>query len=264
MNQEAVKDIEVTNAKIFTQRWGPFITKITTPLQTIIFTPLTRGIMFEKIPAFLTELEQNNNKIWFDEHKTTYQELRLEFEEFVTRILIACLEFDNELHKLTPKNCMFRINRDLRFSHNKIPYKTFFSIAMTADKRNSDAPSYYFELHPDSHALVAGGLHLPSNAVLYKIRKYLEEDSTKLEKVLRNKDFKNSFRDLQEMKLKTKPKGFDQNNPKIELLRYTSFVATTTFNIQNTPETKIETQIIEYFRVLSPLVKLTRELAALK
>lgn len=220
--------------------------------------------MFEKISTFLKELDQNNNKIWFDEHKTTYQKLRLEFEEFITRILIASVEFDNELHKLTPKNCMFRINRDLRFSKNKTPYKTFFSMAMTANKSNSDSPGYYFELRSDGHVMVGGGLHLPSNPTLYKIRKYLEEDSTKLEKVLRNKDFKKSYGDLQTMKLKTKPKGFDQNNPKIELLRYTSFIATTTFNIQNTPETKIETQIIEYFRVLSPLVKLTREFAALK
>ena len=77
--------------------------------------------------AFLKELAANNNKQWFDANRARYRVLRTRFEELTAELIDGIGTFDAEVRGLKPKDCIFRINRDTRFSNDKSPYKTHFS-----------------------------------------------------------------------------------------------------------------------------------------
>jgi uncharacterized protein (TIGR02453 family) len=110
---------------------------------------------------FLAELEENNNRAWFVMNKPRYDILRAEFLELTTQLIADISKFDPAIAACNPKKALFRINRDIRFSHDKSPYKTHFSAAITASglKKPSQGggPAYYFHIDGSGTLLVAGG-----------------------------------------------------------------------------------------------------------
>jgi uncharacterized protein (TIGR02453 family) len=78
--------------------------------------------------TFLRKLKKNNNKAWFDENRALYETAKKEIEELVEAIISSFGKTEPAIAHLTPKDCLFRINRDVRFSKDKSPYKTNFGI----------------------------------------------------------------------------------------------------------------------------------------
>ena len=97
---------------------------------------------------FLVNLKKNNNKEWFDTNRKLYELAKVDFANLVESVIKQVEKKDTSIAGLTAKDCMFRINRDVRFSKNKEPYKTNFGASITAGGKKSILAGYYFHLEP--------------------------------------------------------------------------------------------------------------------
>ncbi|MBS0307473.1 MAG: DUF2461 domain-containing protein [Proteobacteria bacterium] len=181
------------------------------------------------LTQFLAELAENNNRAWFVMNKPRYDILRAEFLMLVTQLIADISQFDPAIADCNPKKALFRINRDMRFSADKRPYKTTFSAAITASglKKPSQGggPAYYFHIDADGMLLIAGGEYMPPSDRLRAIRQHVIDDAAGFGKMLKNRKLKESFGGLQEEgKLSRPPKGFDADSPQIEHIKLKSFI----------------------------------------
>jgi uncharacterized protein (TIGR02453 family) len=173
---------------------------------------------------FLRELAQNNNKAWFDANRKRYEAARSAFETLVADLIEALRDMDH-LGNLTPKECMFRINRDVRFAKDKSPYNAHMSAQIANGGRHGEGRGYYLHFMPDNGSFLASGLYEPEPAALDNIRQHLVQDAEPLRKIIAAPDFKRYFGALSGDSLKTAPSGYDRTHPNIDLIRYKQFLA---------------------------------------
>ena len=209
--------------------------------------------------AFLSELALNNNRPWFEEHRTTYEQLRGEWLAFVGQVIAGISQFDPNVSVVSPKDAMFRINRDVRFSKDKSPYKTTFSAAICPQGRNSGLPAYYFHVDEAGRLLIAGGVYMPDPASLGQIRKHIAEHPERLAAVLADPAFAATFRTIDGERLKRPPQGYDETTPGIEYIKLKSFTAGTEPERWLAREDRIADEIVAGFRSMFPLVRWLRE-----
>lgn len=211
------------------------------------------------LAQYLAELSENNNRAWFVMNKPRYDILRAEFLELVTTLIGRVATFDPVIASCNPKKALFRINRDMRFSHDKTPYKTFFSASITASglKKPSQGggPSYYFQVNSEGKLLVASGEWLPPADRLKAIRNRILAEPSAFAKVAANKALKGHFGGLQEEgKLKRPPKGFDADAAQIELIKLKHFIVWRETALAGMmPEALVE-EVVAGFKAAQPLV----------
>lgn len=170
---------------------------------------------------FLQQLKTNNNKPWFEANKTTYLN-ELNYIETFAGALLQELSKTDVLETASGKKSVYRIYRDIRFSKDKTPFKTFWGGSFTratSERRGG----YYFHLE-EGNSFFAGGFWGPSAADLKRIRSEFAHDATPFKKILHSESFVKTFGTLQGEQLKTAPKGFDINHEAIDLLRYKQFL----------------------------------------
>jgi len=183
------------------------------------------------ISKFLGELAENNNKEWFDENRKTYEQCRARFLELIQELIDGIAQFDDSLTGVDPKKCIFRINRDIRFSKDKTPYKTNFGALLGAQGRKTEGTGYYIHIAP-WHNFVGGGMYKPQPEVLAKVRQEIDYNSQDLIKIIERPSFKQMYGEIQGEQLKTAPKGYPKDHPFIELLRFKSYYLIKDFNEQ--------------------------------
>jgi uncharacterized protein (TIGR02453 family) len=199
------------------------------------------------LTRYLNELEQNNNRPWFIMNKPRYDILREEFLQVVTELIAELGKFDPAVKFCNPKKAMFRINRDVRFAHDKSPYKTRFSAAIAPNdmRRPSKAggPTYYFQIDGNGKLLFGAGEYMPPPGRLRALRQLMVDDAVGFTKVLRNKRLRATFGDIQnEGKLMRPPKGFDPEAEHIEYIKLKSFFVWTEIDLPiNRPEQLVPT-----------------------
>ena len=187
----------------------------------------------KEILDFLAQLACNNNREWFHEHKDTYLRCQKQFEEFTAQWLERLVDIDPELLGLQPKDCIWRIYRDVRFSHDKRPFKEWFG-AFPAVKggRKSDRGGYYIHLQP-GQCMFAGGIWCPNKDLLYALRKEILSNYDEVESVFANPITNCYFRDFDtEQMLKKVPKGFPADFVHTDWLKRKAY----TFSISLTDE----------------------------
>ena len=169
---------------------------------------------------FLKELKQNNNKEWFDENRALYSDLRNEFEHFINLVIAEIAMFDKSVLHTTAKESIFRINRDIRFSNDKVPYKTNFGAFIAKGGRKGNYAGYYIHVEP-GEGFLAGGIYMPSGPLLKALRSEIYENIAEFKKIVKTPGFIKHFgQELWGEKLKTAPKGFPKDFPDIEYLKY--------------------------------------------
>ncbi len=174
--------------------------------------------------SFLTQLKKNNNKPWFDKNRPVYEEAKADFKSFIEQLLKNIQAFDPSMKGIEAKNCIFRINRDIRFSNDKSPYKSHFGAHMSPGGRKSHQPGYYIHLEPGG-AFLAGGMWEPEGPQLAAIRQEIDYNTKDFKKLLSDKNFKKYFGTLDDSdKLKTAPKGYPKDHPELSLLQHKSFI----------------------------------------
>jgi uncharacterized protein (TIGR02453 family) len=209
---------------------------------------------------FLKKLRRNNNREWFEKNKPTYLKIKEEFELFVADVLHEMIPVDETLAGLDPRKLTFRIYRDIRFSKDKTPYKTFLSAGLSAAGKGTGIPGYYFQIEPGNKSMMASGLYLPNADFLGKIRQEIDYSGDRFKALLSEKKFKKAFGELWDGdKLKTVPKGYQKDHPHIEYLRLRSFMATRTFADAEVESRNFLKQLVESMRVSRPLNDFLRE-----
>jgi uncharacterized protein (TIGR02453 family) len=207
--------------------------------------------------SFLKSLKKNNNKPWFDANKSKYLEVRNNFEEFVALLLQKMALFDEDLKELEYKNCLFRINRDVRFSKDKTPYKINFSASFNKGGKKSIYAGYYLHLQPGGNSFIGGGLWRPEPEQLKKVRQEIDYCFPEFKKIIEVPAFKKNYGGLekdQNQMLINIPKGYEKENPAADFLRMKSFVATKNIADDDLTNPKFMNQIVDSYKTLKPLL----------
>jgi len=208
--------------------------------------------------SFLKSLKKNNNKPWFDNNRDKYSAAKNNFEEFVASLLQNYSSIDEDLKGLAVKDCCFRINRDIRFSKNKTPYKISLSASFNRGGKKSIFAGYYFHLQPGGNSFVGGGLWRPEPNELKKLRQEIDYCLPEFKKIITATSFKKNYGELEREEnqvLVNVPKGYDKENPAADFLKMKSFVATKNLSDQEVLSPNLEKEIIKSFKALMPLVK---------
>lgn len=205
---------------------------------------------------FYRELRRNNHKEWFDRNRKWYEEVKKDTLRFTGELLAWIQAFDPSLGHQQPKDCLFRINRDIRFSADKTPYKTHLGIFMTPGGRKFDFAGYYVHIDEEGGSFAGGGCYLPQADALKKIRREIAGFYEDLEEILKRKAFRETFGELDQEEgvvLKRPPKGFDADHPAIEYLKFKSFTATRALEPQLLTDPKGIDVVIKIMKDLKPL-----------
>jgi len=176
-----------------------------------------------QILNFLKQLQENNHKDWMTENKSVYQEAKKVFEEIVEKIIQEITTFDKDIADLSPKKCIFRLNRDIRFSKDKTPYKTNFGASMQKNGKKSPFSGYYLHIQPEHKSFLAAGIYMPTSDVLKKVRQEIDYNLQEFEEIITDTTFKKYFEEIRGEKLKSNPRGYKIDNPAIEFLKMKSF-----------------------------------------
>jgi uncharacterized protein (TIGR02453 family) len=204
---------------------------------------------------FLSDLIANNNTEWMHANKKRYDNYKKDYHSFIASILDEMKPLDKSLEPLEVKNCTFRINRDIRFSKDKSPYKTNMGVWMSQDKNRKNAPGYYIHFEK-GNCFIAGGVWCPEPSELKLIRKEIEFFHDDLEAIVEDKNFKKEFKELSREEsnvLKKAPKDFDPNHPAIEFLKLKSFTASHKIDEKSFTDSDFSKKIAQQLATLKPL-----------
>lgn len=170
---------------------------------------------------FLKELEENNNREWFNANKDRYLSAKATYEKFVGDIIAGLATFDPEITGIQVKDTVFRIYRDVRFSSDKRPYKTHMGAFIARGGKMSARGGYYVHIEP-GHSLFAGGIWCPDASLLKVLRQDIFANADEFTALLNNKEFARYFT-MDGEKLKKVPAPFPKDEPGSEYVRYKSF-----------------------------------------
>lgn len=207
---------------------------------------------------FLKDLKKNNNKPWFDAHRDAYEKARADFEQFIQAVLDKHSKNDPDLQELTAKKCMFRINRDVRFSKDKSPYKTNFGASMDKGGKKSGLAGYYFHLEPGGKSFLGGGLWQPEPPVIKRIRQEIDYCCDEFTALLSSKKFKNYYGGLYEgenVKLSKVPQGFEKDNPAAEYLKFKSWLVLHSLPDEELTAPGLVKATVEAYKLMQPFVR---------
>lgn len=205
-----------------------------------------------QVIQFLNELSENNNREWFQKNKIRYDESR-EKVLFLTEVVINEIrKFDPDVPLLEPKDCLFRIFRDVRFSNDKRPYKTNFGSFIAKGGRKSMYAGYYFHMEP-SGSFVGGGIYMPAAEPLKAIRQYIAENGEEFLSLINGKNFIKVYPEMMDDKLKTAPKGYLPDHEFINLLKYKSFAFSSQFDKSQILADNFIEKLVHSFKTLHPV-----------
>jgi uncharacterized protein (TIGR02453 family) len=204
---------------------------------------------------FLDDLKANNNRDWFLENKKRYEAVKNDYQQLVADLLDAMKPMDPSLEMLEVKNCTFRINRDIRFSKDKTPYKSHLGIWLSSGAKGLNRSGYYIHLEKGA-SFIAGGLYCPEAEDLKKMRKEIAYFYDDLEAILDDKNFKKEFKDFdrnEKNTLKNPPRGYEKEHPAIEFLKLKSFESSQRIDISAASKKDFVTVMSKKLIALKPL-----------
>ena len=203
--------------------------------------------------GFLEELKKNNNREWFAENKSRYEEEREKVILFADELLLEMQKHD-KIQTISGKKSLYRIYRDVRFSKDKIPYKTHWSghfIRATNELRGG----YFFSLEK-GNSFIAGGFWGPSPEDLKLLRHQIANDEEALRGVITAKSFKDNFGEMFGSQLKTAPKGFPKDHSAIDLLRYKQYILQHNFTDTEVLADDFPQKVTRIFKEMRPFLDL--------
>lgn len=175
-----------------------------------------------KTLEFLSNLEANNSFEWMNEHKKEYQTAKNEFLQFIQELLVQIAEFDQSVAHLEPKRLVYRLNRDIRFSHDKTPYNPAFRAHLSIAERKPIPAGYYICIKPNQSFLGGGVFATQFPQATEMIRDHLVSHHKEFQQIITKKEFMENF-EVEGVKLKNVPRGYDKNHPLAEYLKHKSW-----------------------------------------
>lgn len=175
----------------------------------------------KEVTDFLKGLHENNDRDWFNAHKGEYKLALAYFNGAVEKIVAGIRSFDDSIGALAVKDCTYRIYRDIRFSADKSPYKTYFSAFIAPKGKCGGYGGYYMHISPSGDNILDGsylitGIHMPEPKVLQSIREEIEDNGEGIEQTIAQSD---GFTLSRWAELKRTPRGFAPGTPYDYMLR---------------------------------------------
>lgn len=206
---------------------------------------------------FLSTLKQNNSKEWFEQNRSLYENYRSDIIQLTYNLLTELSKFDPSISQanLDPKRCLTRVNRDLRFSKDKTPYKNYVLIVFNKNGFHGNTAGYYIQIEPNA-SFLGGGIWQTTLELLKKIRQEIDYSFTDINKIITSQKFQKTFPNgLQGVgKLKKMPNGYDENNPASELLKMKGFCTKETVSNKLLTSKECLKTVIESFKASKPLI----------
>lgn len=203
---------------------------------------------------FLKALAKHNNRDWFLANKAKYDLAKADYLLFVEAVLNGIQKTDNTLAELAPKQCVFRINRDVRFSKNKDPYKTNFGASFSKGGKKIQCAGYYFHLEPGA-SFIGGGLWMPMAPELKKVRQEIDYCFKEFSSVIKQKKFQSNFNELDSSnKLVRPPKDYEIDNPAIEYLKLKSFIVSLPITDAELLDKDLVKKVLTIFQAMTPFI----------
>jgi uncharacterized protein (TIGR02453 family) len=214
---------------------------------------MQNAVITKEVFSFLKELEQNNTRDWFAEHKDRFKEQEAGVKDFFTVVMEKMKQHD-DIEKMK----MFRIYRDVRFSKNKSPYKTHLAGSYTRAGARLRG-GYYIHLQP-GNSFIATGFWEPNKEDLLRIRKELELDATEFEKAINQTSFKKIWGNLEGDEVKTAPKGFNREHPNIDLIKKKQYIFVRKFSDKEVVSKDFSLMVDESFKAIRPYFDLMSDI----
>jgi uncharacterized protein (TIGR02453 family) len=202
---------------------------------------------------FIQQLQLNNHKAWMDSHQALYHAARKELIAIADFLIKNTATFDLTIANLQPKDIIFRINRDIRFSKDKQPYKSYMGLFLAQGGKKSDYAGYYLHLSPGNQSFIAGGLFEPTSATLHKVRQEIDYHGKELAQILTSPQLQQLFGNLQGEKLQRPPKGYTADNPHIEWLKYKSLIVMHPLQDHQITQPNFLNKVVLAFQTIQPL-----------
>ncbi|HEY3388296.1 MAG TPA: DUF2461 domain-containing protein [Prolixibacteraceae bacterium] len=172
----------------------------------------------KEILDFLKGLEANNSREWFDLNRDRYDATRKIFLVVAEQLINDIRQFDDEIPVLNPKDCIFRIFRDVRFSKDKLPYKSNYGCFIARGGKKSGFAGYYLHIQP-GECFLSGGIYMPPPEYLQAIRQEIYYHPKNYIDLIENKQFKSTYTLEYSDKLKTAPKGYPKDWEHLDLIK---------------------------------------------
>ena len=204
---------------------------------------------------FLASLKKNNNKACFEENRNLNENEKEDFSLMVESLIKAIARFDEPIGLLKPRDCIFRINRDVRFSSDKTPYKSNMAAAFSKGGKKASIAGYYFHCEP-GQSFTAGGFYNPLPDQLAKIRQEIDYNFDDWMKIVNTKRFKSQFpKGVQGTgTLVRAPKGYDENSPALLFLKMKGFIVTSEFSDAELQEKDAVEKVALSFEAMKPMI----------
>lgn len=208
---------------------------------------------------FFKELAPNNNKDWFDVNRERYfKSIKTPFEIFVNDLIVNIQKIDKEI-KVGAKECIHRINNDIRFSKDKTIYKMYRSAIITpSGRKNGEVPGFYFEMGPEKTSYYGGAYHLES-ASLQSMRTHIAKNLKEFDKLINDKKFVNMYGELQGEESARIPKEFKAAAEKQPLLMRKEFYFGADLKASTVLDKDVMKITMEHYKVANPLMLFLRK-----
>lgn len=205
---------------------------------------------------FLKALKKNNNKPWFDANRAAYENCKTDFHNYVTQLIESIAKFDKPIGQLTAKGCTFRINRDVRFSKDKSPYKPNMGASFNQGGKKIQGAGYYFHFEPGNKSFAAGGIYMPMPPDLAKIRQEIDYSFKNFKKIISAPAFKKTFtKGVEGIEILSRPpKGYDETNPAIEFLKMKSFLVSRPFTDAELQSENLLKEVTKTFQTMKDFI----------
>lgn len=227
-----------------------------TLIEQLVFPP------FEGFPRagmdFLRKLKKNNNRPWFQSHKDEYEEnVRFPMQCLIAGIAEGMADVAPEI-EFNPKKSIFRIYRDVRFSKNKVPYKTNIAASFQVRlKRKSpvEAPGLYVGIEP-GEIFIGGGVYMPTGDQIKMVRKAIVDRPDDYLDVVNNRRFKKEFGGIMGENLAKAPLGYPKDHPMIEHLKHKQFFVGKEYNDESLClKPGFQKLVVQVFADTMPLIR---------
>ena len=209
-------------------------------------------LALQPILDFLTVLQQNNTKAWMDAHKALYHQVRDTWLAATNFLIQGLGSLDPLVATLEAKQCIFRINRDIRFSKDKSPYKTNMGAFLAPGGKKGGYAGYYLHLAPQDKSFIAGGIYRPSADTLKQVRQEIDYNVDEFTRILHAPRFQQLFGALQGEKLKRVPQGYEANHPQAELLKMKSYLVMHPVKDSQVIQKDFLPQVLQVFQAIIP------------
>lgn len=204
-----------------------------------------------KLYDFLERLSENNNREWFHENKSEFDDLRALWMTDIQSLIDRMSDYDETLRGVDAKDCVYRIYRDIRFSANKLPYKTYLGAILAHGGRKSLKSCYYIHFEPGNSGL-HGGIWCPDTQILSRLRHEIDDNIEEFLGIVNNVEFSSRYSFVGNT-LKMMPKGFPKDLPHAKYIKMKEYLVTmpkpdTFFRSENWIEKSAED-----FKAMKPL-----------